>query len=113
MLVGLQAAIETIKLRILRVRARVDRSRRGVAFTVHAQSVFLGVRQDLGLLSFGLSADANARALSFSAQARRDLREILFHALVDTRADLIGQADALHAHVNQLCAEPPDIPARV
>src|SRR3569833_15389 len=113
MLVGLQTAIETIKLRILRVCTSVDRSRCRVTLTVYAQGILFGVRQDLGPLTFGLSADANARTLPFSTQSRRDFREILLHALVDTRTDLIGQADALHTHGDQFGAEPTDILARI
>ena len=33
------------------------------------------------------------------------LREVLLHALVDARAHILRQVDALHAHVDQLDAE--------
>src|SRR3569833_1607132 len=112
MLVGLQPAIETIKLRILRVCTSVDRSRCRVTLTVYAQGILFGVRLVLGPLLFCLSADANARTLPFSTQSRRVFREILLHALVDTRTDLIGQADALHTHVDQFGAEPTALLAR-
>ena len=55
-----------------------------------------------------VGADAHGGARTLAAQAARDLREILLHAVVDARRDILRQVDALHAHVDELDAEAGD-----
>ncbi len=64
-----------------------------------------GGGQDLGALAIGLGADAFGLGAALGAQLVAAGAEALLHALVHRAADLIGQVDALHAHVDQLDAE--------
>src|SRR5882757_4711279 len=112
-LVRLQAAIEAVELGILRIGGRVSLRRFRIALTAYPQRIPFRVRQNLGALTLGGCPDADARALSFRAQAARDLREVLFHALVHASAHLVRKIDALHSHVDQLSTEARDVLARL
>src|SRR5579862_6607255 len=100
-LIGLQAAVEGVELGVLVVGTRVGLRGRGIAFAAHPQRIALRVRQNHGALALGVGANPGAAALPFGAQPAGGLGEALLHALVDTRRDLIGQVDALHAYVDQ------------
>src|SRR5256714_7278269 len=112
-LVSLQTAIEGVELGVLRVGARVGLGGGGVAFATHAQRIALRVGEDHGALALGGGADTGAGALPFRAQAARGLGEALLHALVDARRHLVGEVDALHAHVHQVYAQSRRIAARL
>src|SRR3984893_708132 len=112
-LVSLQAAIEGVELRVLRVGTRVCLGGDRVAFATHAQRIALRIREDHGALAFSGGADGGAGALPFSAQAVRGLGEALLHALVDARCHLVGQGDALPAHAQQVHAQSRRIAGRL
>src|SRR6266513_412115 len=112
-LVSLQAAIEGVELGVLRVGARVGLGRGGVAFATHAQRIAFRLGEDHGALALGGGADAGAGALALGAQAARGLGEALLHALVDARRHLVGEVDALHAHVHQVNSQSGRIAARL
>src|SRR5882672_8979885 len=112
-LVSLQAAIEGVELGVFRVGTRVCLGGDRVAFATHAQRIALRVGEDHGALAFSGGADAGAGALALRAQAVRGLGEALLHALVDARRHLVGQVDALHAHVHQVHAQSGRIAARL
>src|SRR5579862_3717913 len=112
-LVGLEAAIEGVELRVLGIGFGVDLRRGRIALALDAQRIPLGIGEDDGALPLGLGTDAGAGALAFGAQPARGLVEALLHALVDTRRHLIRQIDALHAHVHQVDAEPQGVAARL
>src|SRR6202140_2123265 len=112
-LVSLQAAIEGVELGVLRVGTRVCLGGDRVAFATHAQRIALRLGEDHGALAFSGGADAGAGALPFSAQAVRGLGEALLHALVYARRHLVGEVDALYAHVHQVHAQSRRIAARL
>ena len=62
-LVGLQAAVEGVELRILRIGPRIGLRRPGIALAADAQRIALGIGQDLGALALGRGADSGARLL--------------------------------------------------
>src|SRR5579859_6615908 len=101
-LVGLQAPIEGVELGVLGIGARIDRSRRRISLAADAQRIALGVGEDLGATPVGARLDAVLAALAFGTQSPRRTREALLHALVDPRRHIVGEIDALHAHVDQL-----------
>src|SRR5205807_2665466 len=112
-LVSLQTAVEGVELGILRVGARIDLGGGAIAFAAHSQRIAFRVGEDHGALTLGGGADAGAGALPFGAQPAGCLREALLHALVDARGHLVGQIDALHAHVHQVDAQARRIVARL
>src|SRR5579862_8712697 len=112
-LVGLQAAPERVELRVARVCLGVALRRGGIAITTGALRIALGVGENHGALPLGVRLDARALLLTFGAQLVGDPGEALLHALVDALRDLIGQIDALDAHVHQLHAQPAGIAARL
>src|ERR1700687_862969 len=112
-LVSLQAAIEGVELGVLRVGTSVRLGGDRVAFAPHAQRIALRVGEDHGALAFSGGADAGAGALALRAQAARGLGEALLHALVYARRHLVGEVDALHAHVHQVHAQTRRIAARL
>src|ERR1700679_1400029 len=59
--VGLHAAIETVELRILRVRLGVHLARRRIALTASLRCFARGIGQNLGLLLVSLGARALCR----------------------------------------------------
>src|SRR6516225_11108909 len=82
-LVGLEAAIEGVELRIVRIGVRVDLRGGGIALAARLQRLALGIREDHRALPLGGRADGGVLLLALGAQAVRGLGEGLLHALVD------------------------------
>src|SRR4051794_6522468 len=104
--VRLQAAPERIELRVAVVRAGIDARRGRLAFAANALRIRVGLRDDLDLLAFRLGTDDLRFAIALAALRARDALEALLHALVHAGRDVFLQVDALHAHVDELDAEP-------
>src|SRR5215831_1101865 len=112
-LISLKAAPEPVELRVVREGARVDRRSGRIALAAGAQPIALGIRDDHRALPLGGRADGGAFLLSLGTVAARGLGEGLLHALVDTRGDLIGEIDALHAHIDEVHPETLGVVARL
>src|ERR1700732_2109771 len=103
--VGLETAVESVELGILRVSACVSLGGSRIALAADAPCVALGAGDDHRALALGRGADAGAGALPFRTQPARGLGAALLHAFVHPRRHLVRQIDALHTHVHQVDTE--------
>src|SRR5262245_40996508 len=103
--VRLEAAVQRVELGIALVGARGDGGSLRVALAADDLRVAVAAREELGALPLGLGADALRLLVALGAPLRGLARETRPHAVVDRLRHLVGQVDALHAHVDERQAE--------
>src|SRR5690606_32249280 len=99
------APIEAIELRILAVRPGIDLRRARVAVTANSLGLAIRLGQDDLALTLRVGLDALGLLLALGSKLGGDPQTLLAHSLIDGIGHLLGELDALHAHVDDLHAE--------
>src|SRR5690606_15663045 len=104
-LVGVEAAVEGVEVRILLEDPRIAFRRLGVAAAADLLGVPVGLGQYDRPLTVGFRPDLFRHLRALGAQLGSNPRALLAHSRIDRFADLVGELGALHAHVHDLDAQ--------